>query len=113
MAMYKLKLMFEWGGGSIWCDDDATRQKFDVGPIEDKLPLSPEIFNKLNKLSEWHDGMMDWSDPAAPSPWPSSEFDRFEAQVLTFFHDLKAELGSTFDVRYRQLGYFDPHQERL
>jgi hypothetical protein len=24
---YKLKLMFEWQSGTIWCDDDAARDE--------------------------------------------------------------------------------------
>ncbi|MBI1492718.1 hypothetical protein [Halocynthiibacter styelae] len=48
---YKLKLMFEWGGGCLWCDDDNARNEFDVGPIEDKLPISQSTKEKLSDLN--------------------------------------------------------------
>ena len=39
---YRLRLMFEWGGGCIWVGDDATRSAYGVGPIEESLPLADE-----------------------------------------------------------------------
>jgi hypothetical protein len=41
--MYKLKLMFEWGGDTIWCANDGAREKYGVGSIEENLPLPREI----------------------------------------------------------------------
>ncbi len=37
---YHVRLMFEWRGGTLWGGNDAAYDAFDVGPIEDELPLS-------------------------------------------------------------------------
>jgi hypothetical protein len=38
-ARFAVPLMLEWGGGCLWGGNDAARERFDVGPIEDVLPL--------------------------------------------------------------------------
>ena len=78
MARYHLRLMFEWGGGCLWCGNDAAREAFDVGSVEDRLPLSDATRRRLEELSGWHDTSLDWNDPAAPGPWPASESERFD-----------------------------------
>lgn len=57
---FVVRLMFEWGGGCLWCGNDAALAAFDIGPIEDQLPLSPAIRNRLTELSKWHDKALDW-----------------------------------------------------
>ena len=49
------------------CADEATRRRFGVGPLEDRLGLYAETLDRLRELSEWHDGALDWYDPAAAS----------------------------------------------
>src|SRR5690348_1620283 len=67
---YVVRLMFEWGGGCLWGGNRATNEAFDVGPIEDRLPLSPDTRRRLEALSSWHDGALNWEYPPDPSPWP-------------------------------------------
>jgi len=31
LALYKVRLMFEWGGGRISCGNNAALERFDVG----------------------------------------------------------------------------------
>ncbi|NNC29740.1 hypothetical protein HKM21_10695 [Longimicrobium terrae] len=102
MPKYKLKLMFEWGGGCLWCDDDATRDAFDVGHIDERLPLSPGMLARLDELSRWHDGALDGDDPAGPSPWSAEEDDRFRAAAEEALAAVRAELGPNFHVEYRR-----------
>lgn len=47
--VYRLRLFFEWGGGVLWCGNDEALQEFDVGPVEELLPLSNETIDKLEK----------------------------------------------------------------
>lgn len=100
---YAIRLMFEWGGGCLWCGNDAALDAFDVGPIDDRLPLSPEIRERLEVLSVWHDTALDWDDPAGPSPWPPDEYARFDAEAAVILERVRAQLGPDFAVEYTRL----------
>lgn len=98
---YHLKLMFEWRGGCLWAGNDAALRAFDVGDIEDQLPLSDETRARLEELSEWHDTALDWDDPGGPSPWSSEEYERFKRAALEILERVRTELGPEFSVEYR------------
>ena len=98
--------MFEWGGGSIWCDDPSAFVHFGAGPVEDRLPLSDALRQKLKAMNEWHDQALDWSNPAGPSPWTRVEFEKFEIAAQELLREIQATLGPRFNVRY------DPIRER-
>ena len=101
---FRLRLMFEWGGGCLWCMDDATRQTFGVGPIENRLPLSAKLNARLEAHSSLHDSALNWDDPAAPSPWMPAQFADFDRAVEILMADLQAELGGRFVIEYAPLG---------
>jgi hypothetical protein len=99
-ARYVVRLMFEWGGGCLWCGNDAARHAFDVGPIEDRLPLTPETIRRLDELTTWHDTSLDWDDPAGPGPWPPDEYARFDQAAAEVLESIRAQLGPDFQVDY-------------
>lgn len=92
----RLKLMFEWGGGALWADDG--------GPVEEELPLSPALRDRLEELGAWHDTALDWDYPPNPSPWPPEEFAKFETSALEVLDALQRELGDGYEVVYVPLG---------
>ncbi|ABB58138.1 hypothetical protein [Synechococcus elongatus] len=98
-----LRLSFEWGGGILWADDAASRDRFDVGAIEDQLPLSQSLRQQLDQLSLWHDTALDWDDPAGPSPWTAEESAQFEVAAQAALQALRLELGPSYSVRYHPL----------
>lgn len=101
---FRIKLMFEWGGGGcLWCDNDAALAAFDVGPIEDRLPLSEETRRRLDELSAWHDTALNWDYPPDPGPWTPEEEARFERAAAEILEQVRAELGPAFQVDYRPL----------
>lgn len=100
MAAYALQLFFEWRGGSLWCENEAARAAFDVGPVEDVVPISSETRRRLAELSAWHDTALDWNDPTGPSPWSTDERARFDAAAADILHRIRAELGHDFQVEY-------------
>ncbi|HEX8395530.1 MAG TPA: hypothetical protein VF665_24475 [Longimicrobium sp.] len=102
-AKYRLRLMFEWGGGCLWCGNDAARDVFDVGPVEHRLPLSAATLARLDGLSRWHDGALDRDDPAGPSPWSAEERERFRRAALDALAAVRRELGPDFSVEYQHL----------
>ena len=97
---FVVRLMFGWGGGCLWCGNDATLAAFDVGPIEDKLPLSPAIQHRLTELSEWHDKALDWDYPPDPSPWSQEKRERFETAATDILSAVRSAVGPEFDVVY-------------
>jgi len=99
-ARYRIRLMFEWGGGSLWCGNDAARARFDVGPIEERLPLSPRTLERLEKLSRWHDRSLNREYPPDPGPWTADEAARFHGATEEMRAAIQAELGPDFDVVY-------------
>jgi hypothetical protein len=102
--MYKLKLMFEWGGGTVWCVNDVAREKYGVGAIEQKLPLSKKTLQNLQTLTDLHDGALNWDYPPDPSPWSKKQFDSFESKALEILNSLKLELGAEYEIIYSVLG---------
>ncbi len=99
--------MFEWGGGCIWCGNDAARDAFDVGPIEARLPLSSKVTQRLHKLTEWHDRSLNWDYPPDPGPWTREEYEAFEKEAMEALSDIRSELGHDFEVVYKPLGQFE------
>jgi hypothetical protein len=99
-ARYVVRLMFEWRCGSLWAGNDAALDAFDVGPIEDRLPLAPETRGRLDELLDWHDTALDWDDPAGPSPWTPDEEARFERAAAEMLERVRAELGPDYEVVY-------------
>lgn len=95
--------MFEWGGGSLWCGNDAARDRFGVGPIEDRLPLSDEVRRRLDELSAWHDTSLNRDDPPSPGPWTVDDHARFHAAANALRSLIGAELGPEFDVVHEPL----------
>jgi hypothetical protein len=100
---YVLRLMFEWGGGCLWCGNEAARAKFDVGPVEDLLLLSPETHRRLDELSVWHDQALNWDYPPDPGPWSPEEYERFDQAANELLMAVKDELGPEYEVRYVRL----------
>ncbi|HEX8318556.1 hypothetical protein [Longimicrobium sp.] len=93
--------MFEWRGGTLWCGNDAARDEFDVGPIEDELPLTDATRQRLEELSDWHDTALNWDDPGGPGLWPPEEYDKFHQAAVEILGTIRSELGPDFRVEYR------------
>jgi hypothetical protein len=104
--MYELKLMFEWGGGTIWCDSEKSREKFGVGPIEDSLPVSQVLINELSEMTKLHDKALNWEYPPAPGPWSKEEYEAFNSKAGKLLSNIEQELGSCFNIKYVQVGEF-------
>jgi hypothetical protein len=102
-ARYVIRLMFEWGGGCLWCGNDAARDRFGVGPVEEQLPLTLDTRRRLEELSAWHDGALNLDYPPDPSPWSAAERERFEPAAREVLSVVRAELGPEFEVVYQAL----------
>ncbi|MCP2053542.1 UNVERIFIED_ORG: hypothetical protein J3D59_003402 [Pseudomonas fluorescens] len=101
--LYRVRLMFEWGGGCLWCGNRIARDKFSVGPIEEKLPLSDGVQVMLNELSQWHDTSLNWDYPPDPGPWNADDYARFDEAAEKLLKSIQQELGEEFEVVYEKL----------
>lgn len=95
--------MFEWGGGTLWCGNDAALERFDVGPVEDRLPISEKTRQRLNELSALHDTALNWEYPPDPGPWTKEEDERFDANANELLSAIREELGPEYEVVYEKL----------
>lgn len=102
-STYKIRLMFEWGGGCIWCDNDAVREKFECGPIEELLPIPESLKSELADMTAWHDKALNWNDPSSPRLWTKDEEEKFDNAVKSIKERLETELGSEYEVTYKYL----------
>ncbi|MDE1715786.1 hypothetical protein PWG14_25290 [Chromobacterium amazonense] len=101
--IYQVRLMFNWYGGCLWCDNEITRSTFCVGPIEDVLPLSEATKRELSEMSIWHDQSLNQDYPPDPGPWDKEEINRFDAAAHSMMQRLRDELGPDFEIVYQPL----------
>ena len=97
-APIRIRLFFEWGGGVLWCGNDAALQRFDVGPAEEKLGLPEALLARLHALSAHHDTALNWADPSAPGPWSKADYAEFCTQVEALRAEIAQALGPEFEV---------------
>lgn len=102
-SKHVVRLMFEWGGGCLWCGNDEARASFGVGPLEDRLSLSDSLRQRLLEMTKWHEGSLNWDYPPDPGPWSPEEYIRFEKAATEVLAVVQEELGSEFEVIYEQL----------
>jgi hypothetical protein len=98
--MYTIELMFEWGGGTLWAANEAARSRYDVGALDDVLPLLEKTRGRLEELSVWHDTSLNWDYPPDPGPWSEEEYARFAAAAEEIRAGVQAELGADHAVVY-------------
>ncbi len=101
--MYKIRFWFEWGldTACLWCGDQITRDRFDVGPIAfEKLGLSEELQNDLRALGDEFQDSLDWESPLDPSPWTQEHKDDFLRRSEEVYKRLVSELGEDYEVTF-------------
>lgn len=103
---FQLPLMLELGGGCLWCLNNAAFKQFDAGPVEDRLGLTPQIKERLQQLTEWHDTSLNWEYPPDPGPWTKQQYDEFDVAALHVLGQIRRCLGPEYRVFYDKLGYF-------
>lgn len=100
---FRIRLMFEWGGGALWCGNEATLAKFSAGPIEEKLPLRATTIERLGHMTRWHDTALNWDYPPDPGPWEAVEYKKFDDAAEALLAVIQEELGIGFEVIYERL----------
>ncbi|MCD5976739.1 hypothetical protein [Pseudomonas quasicaspiana] len=98
-----IRLMFEWGGGALWCGNEAALSRFSVGSIEETLPLSTATLERRAEMTLWHDKALNWDYPPDPGPWGAAEYAEFDDAANALLAVIREELGPSFDVVYEKL----------
>jgi hypothetical protein len=115
-AIYRLRFFFDYQCQScLWCDNEASCEKFDVGPIdatfydrdenitrEPKIKLPTELRDKVNYLSELFDSSLNWNNPGGDSMWDKSQWDNFRSQTMELHKEISNFLGDDFEIIYVQ-----------
>ena len=113
---YKLRFFFDYNcGGCLWSDNEVTSAAFGVGCLDSdiydlngnvsqkaQINLPDELKSKVFYLDELYSQSLNWNDPIAESPWSKEQWDSFHNQARELHQQIKEELGSEFEVIYRQ-----------
>lgn len=109
MAKYVIRFMPEYSSTSLWPDNDKARADFKM-PIEySTVGLSSELIQRLKRFDDRVMDIIDWSDPAGPSPLTKEEQIQLYNEGKTLLEMVRAELGSDFEV-IDKLGWIYPDE---
>uniref|UniRef100_UPI00404829E3 hypothetical protein n=1 Tax=Yoonia sp. TaxID=2212373 RepID=UPI00404829E3 len=103
-AQIRIRLFFEWGGGVLWCGNDAARQRYDVGPVEEKLGLPKALLAQLHAMSAHHDTALNWADPREAGSWSETDYAEFCGKVEQLRAEIAEAIGPEFEVVNEQFG---------
>ena len=103
--MYRLRFFDDYGSGWLWAGDTATLAAFDVGPLDDLMPLQPATRDEAAALSVLHQSTLNWADPMTPLTLTPGFCAAFNARVQALLAAMQADLGPGFCVT--------PEQRRL
>ena len=96
---YVLQFFFEYGGYCLWAGDKLTEAKFGYPIANEKLPISQGLVNELYSLEKEFQTILNWDNPAAPSPWTEEHKCNFAKRARDAFERLVIELGADFEVK--------------
>lgn len=93
-----LRFFDDYGSGWLWAGDAATRDHFDVGPLDEVLAdrLTAATRAEAAALSALHSETLNWDEPQTPLPLTAAFCDAFNARVTALRDRLAAELGPGF-----------------
>lgn len=99
MTHYEIRYCFDAGSGiCLWAANDAARDRWGYAIAADALSLPPDLGHAVERLVAWYDQSIDWSYPPNPSPWSTSERERFNLAAQSLLHALRTVLGTHVDV---------------
>lgn len=90
MAIQMLKFSFDYFDSCLW-DKEGLIDHND-------LPISSGLKNELNDICEEFRGILNWSDPPAPSPWTRKQCSDFFDRAEIILQRLQAELDGKYEI---------------
>lgn len=95
---YKLRFMPEYYATSLWAGDTQTEDIYGYEVSYSSLELSKKLIQKLEAYDEKILSLIDWKDPAGPSPVNQGERKALYELGLSLMEDIKKELGNDFQI---------------
>ena len=90
MTIQTLKFEFEYGGICLWDNKGVIDHCM--------LPISDSLKEELTCICEEFDGVINWSDPHAPSPWTRKQCSDFFDRAEIILQRLQAELDGKYEI---------------
>jgi len=107
MEKYRIRFFFGYGDSCLWSGNNKTREKYNYPIYLEELPISPKLARLLSGLNNEHFTSLDWSDPAAPSPWTERQIQDFMYRASMAYECIKSELEEDFEVVNELAGTFE------
>ena len=90
MAIQMLKFSFDYCDSCLW--DKG-------GPINhNNLPISDCLKKELDDICEEFSGIVNWSDPPAPSPWTRKQCSDFFDRAEIICKKVQIELDGKYEI---------------
>ena len=83
---------------SLWAGDTQTQDIYGYGISYQSLGLSKKLIQKLEAYDENILNLIDWSNPAGPSPMSKDERKALYERGKSLMEDIKKELGNDFQI---------------
>ena len=114
--IYRLRFFFDYNcGGCLWCDNDASYEKFGVGILdtetydlngniiqEAKIKLPSSIRQRTLELDKLYSTSLNWNDPGGESLWDKNQWESFHNQTTELYKEISMVLGKDFEIIYKQ-----------
>ncbi len=115
-STYRLRFFFDYNcGGCLWCDNDASYKRFDIGVLdadvydsngnlvkEAKIKLPSQIRQRVLELDKLYCESLNWDNPTGQSLWDKNQWEEFHKQTRELHRHISLELGNDFELIYKQ-----------
>lgn len=95
---YQLRFMPEYYATSLWAQDQKTKDVYGYEISYQSLGLSKPLIEALEAYDEKILSLIDWKDPAGPSPMNQDERKALYEKGLSLMDDIEKELGNDFQI---------------
>lgn len=98
MSKYVIRFDPEYFATSLWTVSDSARDEFGCDIAYEKLPLSKQLVERLEKFDDKVMDIIDWSEPNGDSPMTIEERRALYREGQELMVAVIDELGSDFEV---------------
>ncbi|KOG67978.1 hypothetical protein [Streptomyces varsoviensis] len=102
------RFFFDAGSGAVLWVPLEDWEVWGQPVVLDRLPISHELRDELNRLIARYDTSLNWDYPPHPGPWREAECQEFNAAVRQAVGRLRVELGPEWRICDE---YFELHED--